>query len=181
MGRERDFYTNVIILLLTLIFVRLLGQMHQKEAEKEVIFHLINWELKGTHSTDAFYARLEDDLVVPGKIQGFIEGRITQQLDLQHSNSFRDMQHSNSFRDMQHSNSFRDLQGSTHLVKVRQSTNGFSLALNKENQKTLNKMLPTTLSFRKAPSQPSVRGAGKGNGKKPSVFEGISVIKVKGQ
>ena len=59
LGREKEYYTNIIILVLTIILTRLLRQKHEISIEKNVVFHLLNWEFKGQHSTDAFYDRLE--------------------------------------------------------------------------------------------------------------------------
>jgi len=44
---------------------------------------------------------------------------------------------------------FKDLQGSTQLIRARQSTSSFAMALNKENQNIYNKTLPEELCFRK--------------------------------
>jgi hypothetical protein len=58
LGREKEYYINIIILVLTLILTRLLRQKPEITIEKNVVFHLLNWEFKGQHSTDAFYDRL---------------------------------------------------------------------------------------------------------------------------
>ena len=39
-----------------------------------MLFHLLNWELKGQHSTDAFYDKLEEDMLHKAKIVKFLEG-----------------------------------------------------------------------------------------------------------
>ena len=65
---------NVIILVLTLMLTRLLRQKHELSIEKNMLFHLLNWELKGQHSTDAFYDKLEEDMLHKAKIVKFLEG-----------------------------------------------------------------------------------------------------------
>jgi hypothetical protein len=43
LGRQRDYYINLILLTLTLILTRLLSEKHSKAIEKGVLFHLLNW------------------------------------------------------------------------------------------------------------------------------------------
>ena len=57
LGREKEYYTNVIVLILTLILTRMAREKNQEEEEADRLkmFHLINWEVRGQHSTNAFY------------------------------------------------------------------------------------------------------------------------------
>lgn len=55
LGREKYYYTNIIVLVLTLLLTRLLKKKYEEEVDKNVVFHFINWELKGQHSTNSFY------------------------------------------------------------------------------------------------------------------------------
>ena len=57
LGREKEYYTNVIVLILTLILTRMAREKNQEgeEGDRLKMFHLINWEVRGQHSTNAFY------------------------------------------------------------------------------------------------------------------------------
>ena len=57
LGREKEYYTNVIVLVLTLVLTRLTREKHKEEGEVDRLkmFHLVNWEVRGQHSTNAFY------------------------------------------------------------------------------------------------------------------------------
>jgi hypothetical protein len=85
---------------------------------------------------------------VRSKIEAFVEGRLCGE--------------------MKQSVSFKQMEGAGQLVKARQSTSGFALALNKENQNLHNKMLPNLLSFRKQATQVKDRER---KDRKPSLFE----------
>ena len=75
LGREREYYLNVIILCMTLIIGRSLKLKHQEDTKQEVLFHLLHWELKGQHSTDPLIERLYGDLLIEEKATAYIKGR----------------------------------------------------------------------------------------------------------
>lgn len=43
MGREREYFTNLIVLLLSVVLLRLLHVKHGGINEEAVVFHLIHW------------------------------------------------------------------------------------------------------------------------------------------
>jgi hypothetical protein len=55
LGRERDYYINLIVLFVTIILLRVIHKKHEIEMERTALFHFVHWELKGQHSTNIFY------------------------------------------------------------------------------------------------------------------------------
>ena len=43
LGREKEYYTNVIVLVLTLVLTRLVREKYQEEVDRLKMFHLVNW------------------------------------------------------------------------------------------------------------------------------------------
>lgn len=43
LGRQKDYYLNVSILVLTLIEAKLLWQKYSKKVERSELFHLLHW------------------------------------------------------------------------------------------------------------------------------------------
>ena len=58
------------------------------------------------------------------------------------------------------------------MIRTKQSTNGFALAMSKENQNVQNTMLSGLLTFRKK----SEKGRGRMDGKKESIFERVNIL-----
>ena len=55
LGRQKDYYLNISILVLTLIETKILWQKYSKKVERSELFHLLHWEIKGSHSTNVVF------------------------------------------------------------------------------------------------------------------------------
>ena len=73
--------------------------------------------------------------------------------------------------DLNNSLNLKKMQGSLQMIRAKQSTNGFALAMSKENQNVQNTMLSGLLTFRKK----SEKGRGRMDGKKESIFARVKM------
>lgn len=67
------------------------------------------------------------------KIDLFVEGRLPKKKSVDINNSLN----------------LKKMQGSLQMIRAKQSTNGFAMAMSKENQNVQNTMLSGLLTFRK--------------------------------
>ena len=72
LGRDKEYYLNVIILVVNIVLTRCLGEKYEREVDRYGLFHLVHWEIKGKHSTNSFYEKVVKDLVNEGKMNQFI-------------------------------------------------------------------------------------------------------------
>jgi hypothetical protein len=128
MGREREYYTNLTILLLSLVMLRLIHANYGVTLERTVLFHFLHWELKGQHSTDLFYSSLSSDVLRSEGVDQFVQGE-----PLVHQ-----------------STALKSMQSSVAFKRPPAMVSSFAVAFNKENQSINERFKPTLKAFKKA-------------------------------
>ena len=129
MGREREYFTNLTVLLLTLVILRLINNKYESITQPDVLFHMIHWELKGQHSTNHFYDSLCSDNLNKQSIRPFIQGQ--------------------SLVNVNQSTSLKSIQGSLAFKRMPAMVSSFAMAFNKENQSLTQNFKPNFKAFQK--------------------------------
>lgn len=136
LSRDKEFYINVIVLFLSIILARLLAKRHLVDIDRQVLFHLLHWEIKGQHSTNSFLETVSKELLHGDCITRFLTGKSTPiQPEVMKSLTFRQVQTSLQFKK----------EGQGHMMS------SFAQAFNKENQQMNLQFKPSLKNFKKQP------------------------------